>query len=122
MSDQLRRRAARRARQAPTAYGLLMRYERAIADAVEATLDEGLRLSRAGVQARARAAAAWRDALTFVAAEHLSNLLGEQAAHSDRASFSSSSLRHALRPYATLVANAARAEMAREPETIVAAD
>jgi hypothetical protein len=122
MSDQLRRRAARRTQQAPTAYGLLMRYERAIADAVEATLEEGLRLSRAGVQARARAAAAWRDPLTFVAAEHLSNLLGEQAAHSDRASFSPSSLRHALRPYATLVANAARAEMAREPETIVAAD
>ena len=122
MTDQLRRRATRRAQQAPTAYALLMRYERAIADAVEATLDEGLRLSRAGVEARARAATAWRDPLTFVAAEHLSNLLGEQAAHSDRASFSPSSLRHALRPYAALVASAARAEMAHEPKTFAAAD
>lgn len=119
MTDQPRRRV-RRDQRSLSAYGLLMRYEHALAGAVEATIAEGLRRSRATVEARARAAAAWRDPLTMVAAEELSRRLARQARQGGRATVSLSALRRALRPYADLVAVAAGAEMARALDEFVA--
>lgn len=120
MTDQLRRRT-RRDQRPLSAYGLLMRYEHALAEAVEATIAEGLRRSPATVEARGRAADAWRDLLTIIAAEELSRCLARQAVQDGRAAVSPSSLRRALRPYADLVAAAARAEMARTPHEFAAA-
>lgn len=122
MTDQPRHHDARRSQRTPSAYGLLMNYEQALQDAVEATIVEGLRLSRATVAARTRAADAWRDPLTFIAAEEFSHQLAEQAARGDGVSLSPSSLRRALRPYAALVATAACAEMTHEAHEFVAAD
>jgi hypothetical protein len=120
MTDQPR--PTRGAERPLSAYGLLMNYEHALSDAVEATIAEGLRRSNATVAARRRAADSWRDPLTFIAAEELSRRLGAQAAQSNRATVSPSSLRRALRPYAGLVATAARTEMASESHEFVAAD
>jgi hypothetical protein len=105
-----------------SAYSLLMNYERSIADAVEATIERGLRESRATVEARQRAAFAWREPLTVVAAEELSRRLATQAVHGTRSAVSPSSLTRALRPYAALVGASARAEMPRQTPEFVAAD
>jgi hypothetical protein len=100
-----------RAESSGSAHGLLMQYEAALAEAVEATLALGLRTARADAPSRARVAAAWRDSLTMVAAEFLAERLADQALRG-RSSLSLSALKRALRPYANLVAVAAQAEMA----------
>jgi hypothetical protein len=99
-----------------------MEYERAVSDAVEATIAEGLRQSSSTLEARGRAAAAWRDPLTFAAAEHLSRRLALQAVKGASSAVTPSTLRRALLPYAALVAAAAEAEMERSPDAFIAAD
>lgn len=122
MIDQLTRPMQRNTRSRLSAHGLLMQYEEAVSTAVEATLNEGLRLSRATVAARQRAAEAWREPLTIVAAEELSRRLALQAGRGPRVAIRSAALRRALAPYAALVATAARTEMARQPHEFIAAD
>jgi hypothetical protein len=122
MTDMRAQRTSGPGRGQPSAYGLLMNYERALTDAVEATIARGLRRSRATVDARAKAAAAWREPLTIIAAEELSRRLAAQASRGTRSAVSPSSLARALSPYAALVAVAAQTEMAHQPHEFVAAD
>lgn len=101
---------------------LIARYERAIHDAVEATLILGLQASHASAATRERVAATWREPLTIVAAEALSHQLAGKAAGGRGAGCDPSGLRRIMRVYAPLVTTAACAEQMAEPSDFVAAD
>ena len=111
-----------RTQRAAPAVDLLGRYERTIADAVEATLQEGLRGSYALPEARERVAEAWREPLAIVAAEELSRQLARKAAVGASGDCHPAGLRRAMRAYVPLIAVAARTENGSLMPAFFAAD
>lgn len=122
MSTTSQRRSRRRSAQQSTAYGLMMQFERTIAETVEAVIRRGLRQSQADLAARERASAAWREPLQLLAAEELSRRHAHAVSDKRPVALSPAALRRSLMPYSSLVAVAARKEMERHPSIFMAAD